>query len=107
METTTTTPYLKTTPRLIQCAFPHGIHPELYFPLLTILEPELSGLAERGSEAERNLALVIANLTDKDYPQVLNDIYQVKSHPLNNPELLQSVQSRLDACGYQDWLEQD
>ncbi len=98
MDTTTTTPYLKTTQRLIQCAFPHGIHPELYFPLLTILEPELS---------DRNLALVIANLTDKDYPQVLNDIYQVKSHPLNNPKLLQSVQSQLDACGYQDWLEQD
>lgn len=98
MHTTTTTPYLKTTQKLLQCAFPDGIHPQFYLPLLTILEPELS---------DRNLALVIANLTAKDYPQVLNDIYQVKSHPLNNPELLQSVQSQLDACGYQDWLEQD
>lgn len=98
MQTTTITPYLQTTQELIQCAFPHGIHSDLYFPLLTILEPELS---------DRNLALVIANLTDKDYPQVLNDIYQVKSHPLINSELFQSVQTQLNASGYQDWLEQD
>ena len=98
MPITTITPYLKTTQELIQRAFPHGIQSDVYFPLLTILEPELS---------DRHLALVIAGLTDKEYSQVLNDIYQVKSHPLNNAPLLQSVQAQLDACGYQDWLHED
>ena len=95
---TTITPYLKTTKELLRRAFPHGIQSDVYFPLLTILEPELS---------DRNLASVIAALTDQEYSQVLNDIYQVKSHPLNNPPLLQSVQAQLDACGYQDWLHED
>lgn len=95
---TTITPYLQTTKELIQRAFPRGIQPDVYFSLLTILEPSLS---------DRHLALIIANLTDKEYSQVLNDIYQIKSHPLNNSELLQSVQSQLNASGYQDWLEQD
>ncbi|MGK7937030.1 MAG: DUF3349 domain-containing protein [Xenococcaceae cyanobacterium] len=98
MQITTITPYLKTTRELIQRAFPHGIQSDVYFPLLNILEPSLS---------DRNLALVIASLTDKEYSQVLNDIYQVKSHPHNNSELLQSVQSQLNASGYQDWLDQD
>ncbi len=101
------TTYLKTTQELILRAFPHGIQSDVYFPLLTILEPSLSGLAKRGSEADRNLALVIASLTDKEYSQVLNDIYQVKSHLRLNPQLLQSVQVQLDACGYQEWLEQE
>ncbi len=50
-------------------AFPHGIQSDVYFPLLTILEPELS---------DRHLASVIAALTDKEYSQVLNDIYHEK-----------------------------
>ena len=98
MPITTITPYLQTTQELIQRAFPHGIQSDVYFPLLTILEPELS---------DRNLASVIAALTDKEYSQVLNDIYQVKSHPQLNPQLLQSVQAQLDASGYQDWLEEE
>lgn len=95
---TTITPYLQTTKELIQRAFPHGIQSDVYFPLLTILEPSLS---------DRHLASVISSLTNKDYSQVLNDIYQVKSHPHHNSKLLQSVQSQLNASGYQDWLEQD
>ncbi len=95
---TTITPFLQSTKELIQRSFPHGIETELYFPLLTILEPELS---------DRNLASVISNLTGKDYSQVLNDIYQVKSQPFKNPDLLQFVQSQLNACGYQQWLEQE
>ena len=66
MPITTITPYLKTTQELIQRAFPHGIQSDVYFPLLTILEPELSA---------RHLALVIAGLTDKEDSQVLMDGY--------------------------------
>lgn len=94
----TISPLLLPIRALIRCAFPHNIQSLDYFALLTILEPQLS---------HHHLAIVIASLNYQDYSQALQDISQVKSHPLNNPELLQSVQSLLDACGYQNWLEQD
>lgn len=93
----TISPHLLSLRAMIRCAFPHHLPLLDYFTLLTILEPQLS---------PHHLAIVIASLNCKNYSQALQDISQVKSHPLDHPELLQSVQSLLDACGYQDWLEQ-
>ena len=98
MHTTTIPSYLKTIQDLLQLAFPNGVRSSFYFPLLTILEPEIS---------DRNLAQIIVNVTNKDYSLVLNDIYRVKSNPFDDPELIQSVRSLLDAHGYQTWLEHD
>ena len=94
----------QSTQEILAKAFPDGIGDDLYLPLLTILEPELS---------DRNLASVIATVTGKEYPQVLNDIYKVKSEPFKDDILLAQTRSRLasakasllDACGYQQWLE--
>ena len=98
MYTTTIPSYLQTIQQLLDLAFPDGVDPSLYFPLLTVLEPEFS---------ERNLALIVANLTQKDYSLVQNDLYLIKSQPITNQQLIQSVRSLLDAHGYQDWLEQN
>jgi antitoxin component HigA of HigAB toxin-antitoxin module len=97
MSTITLPSYLESTRDLIQRTFPYGIDNDAYLPLLTLLEPELS---------DRNLAIVIASLTNKEYSQVLNDIYHVKSHPLNNPEQIEVVRSLLDENGLTTWLEQ-
>lgn len=91
---------LQSIQKLLTSAFPTGVSSNQYIPLLTILEPELS---------DRNLALVIANITNKDYSEVLNDIYKVKSHQIEKQDikLIESVQSLLDTEGYQAWLEQE
>ena len=89
---------LQSLQKLLTSAFPTDVSSNQYIPLLTILEPELS---------DRNLALVIANLTNKDYSLVLNDIYKAKSGHCDDPELIHSVRSLLDAHGYQAWLEQE
>ncbi|WP_243147298.1 DUF3349 domain-containing protein [Scytonema sp. UIC 10036] len=51
-------PYLLSTYRLIQCAFPNGVDSESYFPLLALLYNEMS---------HRCLAQVMAQYTGKDY----------------------------------------
>ncbi len=94
----TTIHELTSTIKLIQRAFPDGIQEKWYLPLLTILEPELS---------DRNLASVMANVTDKEYHIVLNDIYKVKSQPIKDITLLESTRSLLDNAGYQQWLEEE
>lgn len=93
-----TTSFLQSTEELLTIAFPNGIKDDFYFPLLTILEPELS---------DRNLARVISNFTDREYLQVLNDIYKVKSQSFDNDFVLNTVRSLLDRAGFQHWLEQE
>lgn len=94
----TTTSFLQSTEELLKKAFPNGIEDDIYFPLLEILEPELS---------DRNLAIVISNFTGKEYHIVLNDVYQVKSQSFENDLVLNKVQSVLDAAGFQQWLEEE
>ena len=94
----TTTSFLQTTEELLKKAFPNGMEDDLYFPLLNILEPELS---------DRNLATVISNFTGKEYHIVLNDIYKVKAQSFENDLVLDIVQSLLDVAGFQQWLEED
>ncbi len=97
MSTITIPSHLEPILELIQRAFPYGIDPDAYLSLLTLLEPELS---------DRNLALVIASLTNKEYSLVLNDIYHVKSHPSNNLEQIEAIRSLLNDNGFQTWLDQ-
>lgn len=90
--------HLKATLNLIRCAFPDGIDVESYFPLLALLEEEMS---------DRSLAETIAYCTKKDYSEVLNDIYAVKSTSIPSDEAINIVKSRLLACGYDEWLNED
>jgi hypothetical protein len=98
MSTITIPSHLEPTRELIQRAFPYGLERDAYLPLLTLLEPELS---------DRNLAIVIASLTSKEYSLVLNDIYHVKSHPSDNLEQIEAIRSLLNENGFQTWLEQE
>jgi len=67
-------PYLTSTYKMIECAFPDGIDSQSYFPLLALLYYEMSDFSE-----VRNLARVVAECTGKNYAVVLNDLYRVKS----------------------------
>ena len=93
--------HLSSTYQLLQRAFPQGVDERFYWPLLSILQQQMS---------DRNLAEVIAELTGRDYHAVLNDVYRVAAamhHPIQppvSPELIQSVQQKLTSCGYAQWL---
>ncbi|CBN56984.1 MULTISPECIES: DUF3349 domain-containing protein [Kamptonema] len=90
----TIAPYLLSTYKLIERAFPDGINQEDYLPLLALLYEQMS---------DRNLAEVVAYYTEKDYYSVLNDVYSVQSSDV----LISKVKERLLACGYDDWLQEE
>ena len=52
----TISPHLQSTYKLIQCAFPKGIEPQNYLPLLALLSEEMS---------DRKLAEVVAYYSGK------------------------------------------
>lgn len=95
---TTIAPYLLSTYQMIKLAFPEGIEPEFYLPLLAILYEQLS---------DRNLAEVVAHYTGKDYSVVLNDVYRVESTDVPNFEAIDLVKQRLLLGGYKQWLQED
>ena len=89
--------HLQSTYKLIQCAFPKGIEPQNYLPLLALLSEEMS---------DRNLAEVVACYSGKDYSLVLNDVYRVQSIDLPTSEAIANLKKRLLICGYEQWLEE-
>lgn len=93
----TIAPYLLSTYQMIKRAFPNGIEPEVYLPLLAILDDELS---------DRNLAEIVAHYTGKDYGIILNDVYRAKSTAIPTPEAIAKVKQRLLICGYEEWLNE-
>ncbi len=93
----TISPHLQSTYKLIQCAFPKGIEPQNYLPLLALLSEEMS---------DRNLAEVVAYYSSKDYSVVLNDIYRVQSIDIPTTEAIDNLKEKLLICGYEQWLEE-
>ncbi|QJB45563.1 DUF3349 domain-containing protein [Dolichospermum flos-aquae] len=93
----TISPHLQSTYKLIQCAFPKGIEPQNYLPLLALLSEEMS---------DRNLAEVVAYYSGKDYSVVLNDVYRVQSINIPTSEAIANLKKRLLICGYEQWLEE-
>ncbi|MFN9552764.1 MAG: DUF3349 domain-containing protein [Dolichospermum sp.] len=89
--------HLQSTYKLIQCAFPKGIEPQNYLPLLALLSEEMS---------YRNLAEVVAYYSGKDYSVVLNDVYRVQSIDVPTSEAIANLKKRLLICGYEQWLEE-
>jgi hypothetical protein len=92
--------HLVSTYQLLQCAFPQGIEPQEYFPLLSILYEQMS---------DRTLAQVISELTGKEYSIVLNDIYRVGSStlPTEVETARPGVQQKLMHCNYETWLTEN
>ncbi|MDZ8261988.1 DUF3349 domain-containing protein [Nostoc sp. ChiQUE01b] len=93
----TIAPYLLSTYKLIQCAFPNGIETQYYLPLLALLYDEMS---------DRNLAEIVAHYTTKHYGVVLNDVYRVKTTDVPKAEAIDKVKQRLLVCGYEEWLKE-
>ena len=93
----TISPHLQSTYKLIQCAFPKGIEPQNYLPLLALLSEEMS---------DRNLAEVVAYYSGKEYSVVINDVYRVQSIDLPTSEAIANLKKRLLICGYEQWLEE-
>ena len=93
----TISPHLQSTYKLIQCAFPKGIEPQNYLPLLALLSEEMS---------DRNLAEVVAYYSGKDYSVVLNDVYRVQSIDIPTSEAIANLKKRLLICGYEQWLDE-
>ncbi len=93
----TIAPYLLSTYKLIECAFPNGIETQDYLPLLALLYDEIS---------DRNLAEVVAHYTGKHYGVVLNDVYRVQSTDVPTPEAIDKVKQCLLACSYEEWLKE-
>jgi hypothetical protein len=89
--------HLQSTYKLIQCAFPKGIEPQNYLPLLALLSEEMS---------DRNLAEVVAYYSGKDYSLVLNDVYRVQPVDVPTSEAIANLKKRLLICGYEQWLEE-
>jgi hypothetical protein len=94
----TISPHLQSTYKLIQCAFPKGIEPQNYLPLLALLSEEMS---------DRNLAEVVAYYSGQDYSVVLNDVYRVQSIDVPTSEAIANLKKRLLICGYEQWLEEE
>ncbi|MEH1933577.1 MAG: DUF3349 domain-containing protein [Nostoc sp.] len=93
----TIAPYLLSTYKLIQCAFPNGIETQDYFPLLALLDDEMS---------DRNLAEVVAHHTTKHYGIVLNDVYRVRTTDVPKAEAIDKLKQHLLVCGYEEWLKE-
>ncbi|MGG6267657.1 hypothetical protein ACQ4M3_11635 [Leptolyngbya sp. AN03gr2] len=85
--------HLVSTYQLLQCAFPQGIEEQEYLPLLSILYKQMS---------DRGLAQVIAELTGREYPIVLNDVYRVGM--AEGSFAVEEVKQKLIRCGYENWL---
>jgi hypothetical protein len=71
---------------------------DTYFAVLALLGQTLS---------DRNLAQVMAHLLGIDVAQVLNDIYRTRTDKVHPAEVLEGVQERLSAAGYDDWSREE
>ncbi len=93
----TIAPYLLSTYKLIQCAFPNGIETQDYLPLLALLYDQMS---------DRNLAEIVVDYTGRHYAVVLNDVYRVVTTDVPKAETIDKVKQRLLVCGYEEWFKE-
>ncbi len=88
--------YLESTFKMLLCAFPNEVTDEQYWALLTILNETMS---------QRTLAHVVSILTQKHWFLVFNDVAGVGVDPPPAPNVIERVENRLRACGYEEWLK--
>ena len=90
--------YLADTYEMLKCAFPEHVPPEEYFPLLAVLNEQMSF---------RNIATVMSFLTDYSYEKVYNDVLGIESTYLPAFEEKEQLKQKLIPCGYKIWVDKD
>lgn len=90
--------HLQATLQLLQRAFPNGIGESEYIPLLAELYPHM---------ADENLALVMAEYTQRDIGVVLNDILVAGNRMDEASSVIDLVRARLSSAGFDLWIADD
>lgn len=84
---------LESTEKMLKKAFETGISEEEYYALLFLLYDYMS---------DENLAIVMENLTKKSKWIIQNDI-AVSINKDFSPEIIMSIEERLNANGFKEW----
>ncbi len=84
---------LKSTEKMLKKTFETGISEEEYYVLLFLLYDYMS---------DENLAIVMENLTKKSKWVIENDI-AVSINKDFSPEIIISIEDRLNANGFKEW----
>ena len=84
---------LKSTEKMLKKTFETGISEEEYYVLLFLLYDYMS---------DENLAIVMENLTKKSKWVIENDI-AVSINKDFSPEIINSIEDRLNANGFKEW----
>lgn len=87
-------PHLRSTAALLKKAYPSGLPPEDYKPLIAVLYEEMS---------QRNLANVLSKALGLDYHRVLN-VVGVETPAASE---LDRIRQKLGPFGYDDWLKEE
>ncbi len=90
--------YLHDTYQLLKCAFPQGISQADYWPTMAILHEVMSFWT---------IADVLSVLAHKDRFEVYNDASGFGLDPLPSEEDITRVKSKLESCGYEEWLKKE
>ncbi len=90
--------HLSSTFTILKSSYPNDIPSDAYLPLLRLLYEEMS---------DRNLALVVGELIDKNTVQVLNDIYKAATSVRLKGHEVRQVQRVLSRNGYDKWLKEE
>ncbi len=87
--------HLKSTIQMLQRAFPGGLNENEYFQTLRELYPHM---------ADENLALVMADFSQREIGRVMNDILRVGNGMNFTVDLESELRKRLSNAGFDDWL---
>ncbi len=88
--------HLVSTFNMLKKAFPNGIDYTSYFPVVLMMYDYMS---------DRNLADLISYFVDKEYGDILNDIYSINKVAINEVDK-RNVYEALKSAGYEEWIEE-
>jgi hypothetical protein len=88
--------YDSETRNFLHCAFPDGLADAEYFPLLYLLCQEMT---------LRAASWLVGVLVGKNYMEIYNDALGSQSSYVPDMQVSENLKARLDACGYQGWLD--
>jgi hypothetical protein len=83
---------------MLRCAFPDGLEAWAYLATILTLYEYMS---------DRSLAVVVSEISEHSYEQVLNDVYKVGGDPTCcRADDICRVVERLQRCGFEKWKEE-
>ncbi len=88
--------HLHTTYAMLKEAFDKGLSEAEYDATIKVLYDEMS---------DRNIAIVLSLITNKDESQVINDVYRVSQSNIEDG-VVDKVKSILKPLGYEEWLDE-